>query len=232
MVSDDPGSDSLVLWRNACGVREKAGEMKRLSFFKVYGRVDPRLAERRRFTEWSDSPPEYRCEMIGPLPHFVHQSETVTQGLCLGDLMRNSYRIMRARQAAPAYEPNYLMGREQVEPFRENLISMMATAIAGGLRSHPVPLQDQMTVEEIRAREKMHFTQQAAEGKRNSREDPTNQDKIDRMFGVHSDDEMVRKRSLERHALALRNKLDLRGKSAKQIEKFIKSLGLSKSEEE
>jgi hypothetical protein len=125
MASADTSGTGIPFRRATHRVWKEVGAMKHLSFFKVYGRTDPRLAERRQFTEWSDSPPEYRCEMIGPIPHFVHQSQTVTQEFDLEDFMRNNYRIMRARREAYAAEPEYLMGRDQVLPFQEAMHQLM-----------------------------------------------------------------------------------------------------------
>lgn len=186
--------------------------MKRLSFFKVYGRVDPRLEEARR----------PKLEFIP----FFRMNYDAQQRMIGTAAMFQPYRH-------PQYD--YLMGRESAEPFRQAVISALARRLthAADSRAYAMiasaafestgelepPVE---TVEAIREREKQNFLCNQRNAKMMAQ--PTTQRKIDRMFGRH--DPSGRKESLAHHARAIRLKLEAKGMDTKEVERFIAGLGL------
>ena len=204
--------------------------MKRLSFFKVYGRVDPRLDEiRGGSTMMSNGGILSILEDAFPVPQLMpYQCDIIS-------LMESNYRIGRERQAQGyEFDYNYLMSADMVESFRENLISQMANVVARGALAraslgavpYPLPLQEEMTVEQIRERE-----EQAFKTLDNRPREAVTQDRIDKAFGVNADEKQARKESLRAHAWTVRNNLERSGKSTNEVEAFIKSLGLDGSDE-
>lgn len=145
--------------------------MKRLSFFKVYGRVDV-MEQSRRIQIWLNS--GFDNESFWALSDWLHGTSF---------------------QRMTFFEP---------------------------LPPTPLPVNwPEPTLEQLREREEYNFKTLS-----NRPREAVTQDRIDKAFGVDQDDKLARKESLRAHAWVVRNNLTNKGKSTKEVEEFIKSLGL------
>lgn len=221
--------------------------MKRLSFFKVYGRVDPRLDEIRGWctvrsrggilSMLHDCPPlepmlpqaaiyPYLQSMFGVVRDSYgrhEQSMRIAMSTALEmeeNINRPAPRAALESATVAANEFGRLVGAEAVAAIRR-------MALREPVFRHPY-FDESETVEAIREREKQNFLCNQRNAKMMAQ--PTTQRKIDRMFGRH--DPSGRKESLAHHARAIRLKLEAKGMDTKQVEKFILSMRLDEKSAE